>query len=245
MSGSLLIVTSLGRRGVGKEDALTAFAVGVGSYFIGFLLAILASLVLISLHHGAPSETILWGLAGLGLIVATATAGSLLVRRRLEVGGTVVPRWPRLDRLLTTTAQEVGTLVSRPGLLAQVTGLQLILRAFDGLTIWFCFLAVGVGAPLWASFAAIVIANAAMFSTPIPMGIGIFEAASVATLTLAGLPIETALTATLLFRGLALWIPLVPGFFISQHEMGQNCETEGGAVICGRLRLCKGLLDRR
>ena len=109
MSGSLLIVTSLAGAAWerGRADGVRGQR---RSYFIGFLLAILASLVLISLHHGAPSETILWGLAGLGLIVATATAGSLLVRRRLEVGGTVVPRWP-LDRLLTTTAQEVGTLV--------------------------------------------------------------------------------------------------------------------------------------
>jgi uncharacterized membrane protein YbhN (UPF0104 family) len=51
-----------------------------------------------------------------------------------------------------------------------------------------------------------VIANAAMFFTPVPLGLATFEAGSVTTLAFAGLPIETALTATLLFRALSLWM---------------------------------------
>jgi hypothetical protein len=83
-------------------------------------------------------------------------------------------------------------LFSRPWLVAQGAALQLALRGFDGLTIWFCFFAVGIEAPLWASFAAIVLGNAAMFFTPVPMGLGTFEAGCVATLTLAGLPRDVA-----------------------------------------------------
>ena len=67
-----------------------------------------------------------------------------------------------------------------------------------------------------------MLANAAMFFTPVLMGVGTFEAGSIAALALAGLPIEAALTATLLFRGLSLWIPLIPGFLISQHELGHT-----------------------
>lgn len=222
VSGSLFFVTALGQRGVAEKNATTTFAIGVGSYFIGFLVAVLLNLVLLSRHKGAPESAILSSLAALGLILAATTAGLVVLRSRLLSGRAVHTRWPKLDRVLATLAHAAGVLISRPWLVAQGATLQLVLRGFDGLMIWFCFLAIGVEAPLWASFAAIMIANATMFFRPVPMGPGTFEAGSVATLTLAGLPIETALTATLLFRGLSLWIPLIPGFFISQRELGRR-----------------------
>jgi uncharacterized membrane protein YbhN (UPF0104 family) len=43
------------------------------------------------------------------------------------------------------------------------------------------------------------------------MGLGSFEAVSIAMLRLFGVPFEAALSATLLFRGFTLWLPLLPG----------------------------------
>jgi uncharacterized protein (TIRG00374 family) len=176
VSGSLFIVTALGRRGVAEKDAMTTFAVGVGSYFIGFSVAVLVSLVLLSLHHGAAQGAILTGLASLGAILAAVTVGLLILRRRVTAGRATLSRWPKLARLLSTMVEATGVLTSRPWLVAQGVVLQMLLRGFDGLTIWFCLLAIGVEAPLWAAFAAIVTANAAMFFTPVPMGLGTFEA---------------------------------------------------------------------
>lgn len=222
VSGSLFIVTALGRRGVPEKDAMTTFVVGVGSYFLGFILAVLLSLLLLSLHHGAPEGALLSGLAGLGVVLTAAVTGLLLLRRQLRAGRAPMTRWPKLSRLLVSMGHSAGVLASRPGLVAQGAALQMVLRAFDGLTIWFCFLAIGVDAPLWVSFCAIVIANATMFFTPAPMGLGTFEAGSVATLLLAGVQIEAALTATLLFRGVSLWLPLVPGCLVLHHELGRT-----------------------
>jgi P-type Mg2+ transporter len=50
----------------------------------------------------------------------------------------------------------------------------------------------------------------------VPGGLGIFEAASVLTLRLIGVELSVALSATLLFRGLSFWLPLVPGFWFSR-----------------------------
>jgi len=47
-------------------------------------------------------------------------------------------------------------------------------------------------------------------------GLGTFEAASVVTLKLAGVPVAVALAATLLFRGLSFWFPMVPGLVFSR-----------------------------
>ena len=45
----------------------------------------------------------------------------------------------------------------------------------------------------------------------VPGGLGSFEAASVLTLQLSGVALPEALSATLLFRGLSFWLPMLPG----------------------------------
>jgi Mg2+-importing ATPase len=51
----------------------------------------------------------------------------------------------------------------------------------------------------------------------VPGGLGTFEAASVWTLKVMGLPVAPALAATVLFRGLSFWLPMVPGLWISRR----------------------------
>ncbi len=53
----------------------------------------------------------------------------------------------------------------------------------------------------------------------VPGGLGSFEAASVVTLHMVGVPTAVALSATLLFRGLSFWLPMLPGFWFSRRGM--------------------------
>jgi uncharacterized membrane protein YbhN (UPF0104 family) len=69
--------------------------------------------------------------------------------------------------------------------------------------------------PVFSSF---MLSSLARSLGILPGGIGTFEAASVATLHLVGAPFAAALTATLLFRGLSFWIPLVPGMILARRE---------------------------
>jgi uncharacterized membrane protein YbhN (UPF0104 family) len=52
----------------------------------------------------------------------------------------------------------------------------------------------------------------------VPAGLGVFEATSIATLRLLDVPLEAALAATMLARGMMLWLPLVPGLFVTRAE---------------------------
>jgi P-type Mg2+ transporter len=52
-----------------------------------------------------------------------------------------------------------------------------------------------------------------------PGGLGSFEAASVLTLCAAGCSLPIALSATMLFRGLSFWLPMLPGFWLSRRIM--------------------------
>ena len=50
----------------------------------------------------------------------------------------------------------------------------------------------------------------------LPGGLGTFEATSVFTLKVAGVPIAVALAATLAFRALSFWLPMIPGLIYSR-----------------------------
>jgi Mg2+-importing ATPase len=51
----------------------------------------------------------------------------------------------------------------------------------------------------------------------VPGGLGTFEATSVLTLRMIGVAIPVALSATLLFRGLTFWLPMLPGLWLSKN----------------------------
>jgi Mg2+-importing ATPase len=51
----------------------------------------------------------------------------------------------------------------------------------------------------------------------VPGGLGSFEATSVWTLTMVGAAIPIAVAATLLFRGVTFWLPMVPVWWVSRR----------------------------
>jgi uncharacterized membrane protein YbhN (UPF0104 family) len=54
---------------------------------------------------------------------------------------------------------------------------------------------------------------------PIPLGLGSFEAVCVSVLGLAGVPVAAGLPATLLLRGFTLWLPMLPGLWLTRREL--------------------------
>ena len=70
-----------------------------------------------------------------------------------------------------------------------------------------------------AAVAALVAANAAAALSPIPAGLGTFEGTAVGVLVLFDTPIAAALAATLLLRGFALWLPLLPGLWLTRRML--------------------------
>jgi uncharacterized membrane protein YbhN (UPF0104 family) len=68
-------------------------------------------------------------------------------------------------------------------------------------------------------FACFMIASVTALMGPIPLGLGVFEAASVAALHLVGIELEAALAATLLLRGFTFWLPMIPGLWLARREL--------------------------
>jgi uncharacterized membrane protein YbhN (UPF0104 family) len=96
-------------------------------------------------------------------------------------------------------------------LISQVTALNGLVFLVDAATLAACLCALGQPFLPSTAFIALMSASIAMTLLPIPLGLGSFEASCVGMLTLLGVRIEPAVTATLLLRGMILWLPLVLG----------------------------------
>jgi Mg2+-importing ATPase len=95
-------------------------------------------------------------------------------------------------------------------------GYQLAILLLDTATVWFLILSLGEVSSPAGVFVSFILSNLFRIIGILPGGLGSFEAASVVTLGLAGVPVTVALAATLLFRGLSFWLPMFPGLVFSR-----------------------------
>jgi Mg2+-importing ATPase len=93
---------------------------------------------------------------------------------------------------------------------------QLAIVLLDATTVWILIRSLGEAASPAGVFASFMVSTLLRTISIVPGGLGIFEAASVVTLKLAGVAVPVALAATLLFRGLSFWLPMLPGLAFSR-----------------------------
>ena len=106
-----------------------------------------------------------------------------------------------------------------PPLLIKSTLLSISIFLFDSLTFYAVMHAIGMHAGFHVAFATIALASVAKTISLMPGGLGGFEAGSVGILTLLGISVGPAAAATLLFRGLTLWLPLIPGLLLARKDV--------------------------
>jgi Mg2+-importing ATPase len=112
--------------------------------------------------------------------------------------------------------------------------LQLVITALDAATVWVSIQALGWGASAPAVFGSFMISQLAGTVGLLPGGLGAFEVSSVLTLGLNAVPLPVALSATLLFRGVSFWLPMIPGawyarrLFTSKPRPSDAVSLEGG-----------------
>jgi uncharacterized membrane protein YbhN (UPF0104 family) len=81
--------------------------------------------------------------------------------------------------------------------------------------------ALGVPVDPWVAFCGFTIGMIVAMIAPSPLGLGTFEAGTTGMLVLLGMPIEAALSATILLRGFTFWLPMMPGVWIARHEVSR------------------------
>ncbi len=216
VAGTFVVVLALERRGVPRSTAVAAVLVDLIGYYIAFAVAIGLSIAVLAAHHDLPA--IVLGMAVGIAVLGTAISVSAL---RIAAPGREPPRWfrrwPAARRAIDAVASADPALVRLPRLLLRAGILRTGNFALDGLTLWACLRAVGEGTPAPAAFAACVVGTLARTLGLVPGGLGTFEGGTLGGLALFGVAIEPGLAATLLFRGLSFWLPLLPGLWLGRR----------------------------
>jgi uncharacterized protein (TIRG00374 family) len=219
LSGNVLVVDRLVSLGVPRSNAVAALLLQVIAYYISYALG--ALWVLVVLWWKSRSSLLLTAAVLVFLVIAAGIpALTLWLHRR---GQERIPRWVRrwsqARKFFELVGEAPRELVRDRQLIAWLAVLNGLVFLADAATMQACVLALGVHAPLSSGYVAFMFASIAVILGPIPMGLGSFEAVSMAMLRLFGIPFEAALSATLLFRGFTLWLPLIPGGILLRREL--------------------------
>lgn len=120
--------------------------------------------------------------------------------------------WSKAKPIAEQAVPQLLNVLQRPLVLLQGFGGILILNLFYCVALAACVKAFGGTLP-FAVICFVYLAGSTLGSAaPTPGGLGAVEAALVAGLYAAGLHYDLAVSATLLFRALTFWLPVLPGW---------------------------------
>jgi Mg2+-importing ATPase len=244
LSGSILITRSLERRDVPSSAVGAAVLIDIASYYAAYALALIAALAILVSHREA--HVLIVAAVVLFLLFATAVSGAVIVlagkpHDRLSRALGWVPGAPNALEFL---AGADARLVRAPRTLARTVGLHATIVALDAVTMWMLTRALGAHVPPGGVFAGFMVASLFRTMGVVPGGLGTFEATSVVMLGLAGLDPAGALSATLLFRGLSFWLPMLPGYWASRRLLADDSTPGAQAVPAAYWSLDPGGLAR-
>ena len=227
MSGNLVVVDRLQAIGASRAVALATLIMTIIAYYASYGAVSLIALILLWIH--GHSSWVVIGLiaASLGLSAAVPALALWLQRK----GARAIPKWLRQIRTVCELFEMIKDaptgLVRNLRLIGLLTLLNGAVFALDGLTMELCLFALGLHVPFSTAFSAFIMASIVVTLGPIPMGLGSFEAVSIGMLRAMGVPFEAALSATLLFRGYTLWVPLVPGMIAARRQLKRRKSDRG------------------
>ncbi len=216
VSGTLLVVRALDRRRIPRGTSMAGVVVDLISYYAAYVAALAVALGVVWARGDLKPFIVL------PAAIFVPVAAGIPVALGLVSRGRTLPKWiqrlPIVGSGLRALTEATPGLAHDSWLIARCVGLQIAIFLLDAGTLWIMLRALGLSvhpAPVFASF---MLSTLARTLGPAPGGLGIFEAASVATLKLMGVPIAAGLAATLLFRGLSYWLPMAPGLLLARRE---------------------------
>jgi len=219
MGGNVLLVDQLAALGVARGTAVAALLLSMIGYYAAYALLAVTMLLLLWLHDKATA--LMAGLVTLFLMVALAIP-SLALWLRHQGRRPLSPRLESIGivrRLLETVGQAPSELIADRALVLRVAGCNSLIFLADAATLYVCLLAFDQPVGFGTAFISLIMASIVVTLGPIPLGLGSFEVASTATLHLLSVPVEAAFAATMLFRLLTLWLPLLPGLFLMRSAL--------------------------
>lgn len=218
LSSTLVIVKALEARGVRRASATASAMINIASYHAAYVVTLIFALAITSVLREASLVLVSVSLLFIAFAVAM-TIGIIALAGRHAKPGSLVTRLPAIRNAATFLEHSDAALVRDTRVLTSATTWQIAIFVLDAATMWVCIRSLGATAPLDAVFASFMISSLVRTMGIVPGGLGTYEAASVFTLRLVGIGLSVALSATLIFRGLSFWIPMLPGLWASRRIM--------------------------
>jgi glycosyltransferase 2 family protein len=220
MSGDLAIVRRLLGHGVKKGEAATVLIINLftryGSYIVLFLIAVAVLWIRQYLNTSIEFLALTFSVFVIG-----ACIGIFFLLRRAHRGKMParITRIKFLKPFLDALTEAEGSALTHPILWTKVSLLQTGVFILDILTFQALIVALGFPIGFEQVFVTFMLASAVATLSIIPAGLGAFEGTAVATLLLFKVPLDLAIAATLLLRGFAYWIPMIPGSLLFWREI--------------------------
>ncbi|WP_090461866.1 magnesium-translocating P-type ATPase [Pseudomonas mohnii] len=218
ISGAFAVVASFVRLGFARPVVLACLVLDLSGYFLAYVLSVGVALPVVIFQGHATAALLVTCVVfvAVSLMLAVATP-RLAGNTRLA---THVPgqRFSMIAKGLALLTGADRQLVRSHALLWRITLLELAIILLDSATLWVLVRALGVSAPPLGLFAGFMLASVLRSIGIVPGGLGAFEAAAVVTLHWVGVNVAVALSATLLFRGLTFWLPMLPGLWLAHRE---------------------------
>ena len=218
LSSTAVVIRALQAVGVSRQAAAACAVINIASYHAAYIVTLVAALVTTSMLR--ETNPVLVATSAMFILFAIALAGGMLWGAGRHGGAQ-----SRLQRLRVTRAALAfladadAALVRSPRVFGAATAWQVAIFLLDAATMWVCIRALGVSAPVDAVFVSVMVSSLVRTMGVVPGGLGTYEATSVLTLRAVGLTLSVALSATLIFRGLSFWIPMLPGLWSSRRIM--------------------------
>jgi Mg2+-importing ATPase len=221
-SGMAMVSGAFSRMGMPRAVVASIVLMDVAMYYLAYASCMAVALG-VALHHGylpgwVNTAMLLFVFAGLGVtwfVTALPGGGMGGLKTRLH-------RHAKLARLLDSVDQARPESFRQKRVMFQAFSIHTMTFLLDAATIWVAARALGVAASPGGVFVSFMVSSLFRTVGIMPGGLGTFEAASVMSLKSIGLPLPVGLSATLLFRGLSFWLPMIPGLICSRRLLGKQ-----------------------
>lgn len=225
ISGNAFFVTALRRRNVARAPALSCMLVDLAAYFSSYASMTVLSLAVLAWHDELSRWLLVLTAGFIAIQMSVPLALFHIARHGALPAQALLLHRLRLRVWTSSLQQYAATLPRHTRLLTQLTGLHAAIMLLDAASLWTLLLGIGQDGRFTLVFSSFVTASMVMSLSPIPLGLGTFEATSVAMLHAAGIGLEAALAATILLRGLTTWLPMLPGMLIVRRELMNHREA--------------------
>lgn len=224
ISGVAVVSGALSRMEMPRTVVAAAVLVDVTMYHLAYALCMALALGLAICHGSMPAWVnvamlvfVLVELAVCAFLASLPGGGLNWVKKRLQ-------RFARLTRLLQWVEHAPPGSFKNYRVLLLAFAMHAVIFLLDAATIWVAVRALGMTTSAGGIFSSFMVSNLFRTIGIVPGGLGTFETASVMSLKSIGLPLHVGLSATLLFRGLSFWLPMIPGLVCSRRLLRKSRE---------------------